>query len=263
MYYFKHTFKILILLLTGSLFFITCSEDSTGPNNNSIVGTWELTKMKMEGNGFVFEVTADELDFSLILEIHSDGTYTTTEIDQDGTSSATGEWSTKGNQLIIHEEGEVINCTYNCSSTKLTICFEEEDDEGETIILTQEFKRIDTIIDNQATINGTLSLPQPAPGKTYIVMIDNDFDGDNGQVRYKQGLCGSGSQVSYQIENVPTGTYFVYAAVFVVSDGSQGPQSGDYLGIYGGDFPNSVPANPNANVTAGTNTFNINLGIFP
>jgi len=112
-----------------------------------------------------------------------------------------------------------------------------------------------------ATINGTLNIPTDATGKSWAVLVDNDINGENGNVCFSDGTCGTGTAISYTVENVPTGTYYLYAVVFVVSDGSQGPQPGDYWGIYGGQLPNNVSDSPNANITSGSHTFDINLTI--
>ncbi|MFC2088296.1 LamG domain-containing protein [Calditrichota bacterium] len=112
------------------------------------------------------------------------------------------------------------------------------------------------------TAQGTLSLPFEAAGKMWGVLIDTDLDGDNGYTKLVTGTCGSGTNIPYSISGVPTGTYFIYAVVFVVSDGSQGPQAGDLYGIYGGEFPNNMPTNPNAKISTGTQTFDIDLVTF-
>jgi len=111
-----------------------------------------------------------------------------------------------------------------------------------------------------AKITGSLSLPAAAEGKKWVVLLDDDIDGDNGFVRADSGTCGAAMIVSYTINDPPAGSYYLYAVVFVVSDGSKGPQGGDYLGIYGGSFPDNVPTQPNATVpAAGTASFNITL----
>lgn len=120
---------------------------------------------------------------------------------------------------------------------------------------------------NEPTITtkvaGVLSLPNSAEGKNYIVAIDNDLDGDNGFAYSTIGVCGSGTQVDYSINDVAVGTYYIYAVVCVVTDCSQGPQSGDYLGFYNGTASNP-PTNANANVSSsGTVTFDITLYIIP
>jgi len=111
-----------------------------------------------------------------------------------------------------------------------------------------------------ASVTGTLQLPGEASGKKWGVLIDDDLNGDNGFIRADSGTCGSGTTVKYTIDDVAAGTYYIYAVVFVASDGRKGPQGGDYLGIYGGSFPDDVPGAPNAVVpSSGTATFNINL----
>jgi hypothetical protein len=110
-----------------------------------------------------------------------------------------------------------------------------------------------------ATVTGALNLPDDAAGKTWAVILDNDINGDNGYAFLGMGLCGSGTEVTYSVSDVTTGTYYLYAVVFVVSDGSQGPQFGDFIGIYGGEYPDNAPASPNAQIKSGTNTFDIDL----
>ena len=114
-----------------------------------------------------------------------------------------------------------------------------------------------------ATVAGTLTLPSAADGKSYYVLVDTDIDGDNGQVKMSTGICGSGTSVNYQVDGVPVGTYYVYGAVFTVSDGSQGPQTGDYFGIYGGTL-NNLPAERNVTVASGgVSSIDIVLAIVP
>ena len=111
---------------------------------------------------------------------------------------------------------------------------------------------------SNVTIEGTLTLPFEANGKTWAVLIDDDLNGDNGYVIIGMGSCGIGTNISYSINDVPTGTYYVYSAIFVVSDGSQGPQIGDLLGIYGGQ-PYNIPTSPNANISSSNLIFDIDL----
>ena len=114
-----------------------------------------------------------------------------------------------------------------------------------------------------ATVTGTLTLPDAAAGKSYGVLVDTDMNGDNGYVRMGAGTCGSGTNVNYQVDDVPVGTYFVYAAVFTVSDGSQGPQTGDYFGMYGGTL-NNPPAERNVTVASGgISSIDVLLEILP
>jgi len=111
----------------------------------------------------------------------------------------------------------------------------------------------------KATVTGTLNLPEDAAGKTWAVLFDSDIDGGNGYAFMGMGTCPSGTEVPYSVSDVATGTYYLYAIVFVGGDFTEGPQFGDFVGIYGGQYPDNAPASPNAQVTSGTNTFDIDL----
>jgi hypothetical protein len=104
----------------------------------------------------------------------------------------------------------------------------------------------DPVTATPGTVSGTLTYPAPADGKSWAVVADTDMDGDNGNVTYSLGTCGTGNSCDYTISSVPPGKYYVYAVVRVVSGLDDAPQSGDYLGVYGGTFSNPPPS---ANVT--------------
>lgn len=125
-------------------------------------------------------------------------------------------------------------------------------------------KKSPTEEDGFATVTGTLTLPAEANGRGWVVIFDTDLDPEeNNFVSSDTGTCGSGTSVNYSIADVPEGTYYLYAAVFVVSDGSQGPQSGDYVGVFGGTLFNP-PTLPNAVVpSSGTVSFDITLSVMP
>jgi hypothetical protein len=132
-------------------------------------------------------------------------------------------------------------------------------------LLYQGCSKDDNPVDNgsgTATVKGTLTIPADANGKSVYVLIDTDTDGSS----YKylaSGTCGSGTTGTYSFTNISAGTYYIYAVVFVVGNTNQGPQSGDYYGIYGGTL-NNMPSSPNAKVpSSGTATFDINLEVMP
>lgn len=113
------------------------------------------------------------------------------------------------------------------------------------------------------TVTGTLTIPAPATGKPVYVILDNDMNGDNGYKYLASGACKSGTSGTYTFNKVGAGTYYLYAVVFLSGNTNQGPQSGDYYGIYGGTM-NSPPQSPNAAVpSSGTVTFDINLDTIP
>jgi hypothetical protein len=117
------------------------------------------------------------------------------------------------------------------------------------------------VVTGTGTVSGTLTYPAPAAGAQWLVIVDNDFNGDNGWVASSSGTCGSGTTMMYSVTDVPTGTYYVYALVRVVSGPTDPPQDGDYLGIHGGSLTNS-PQSPTASVSSGgTVTCDITLGV--
>jgi len=115
-------------------------------------------------------------------------------------------------------------------------------------------------IDN--VIKGTLTLPATAPGKEFIVMIDNNNYGGDGYVAITAGTCGSGTTEFYSFEDIQPGTYYIYAFVRVMSTPNNPPASGDFAGIYGGTLANP-PSNPNAAIpNEGTVVFDISLSLY-
>ncbi len=81
------------------------------------------------------------------------------------------------------------------------------------------------------TVSGTITLPNSVINKEWLVAIDNDLDGSNGMIAHATGVVtGSTFTYSININDVPTGEYYVWAEVALV--GSLGPvESGDYLGF--------------------------------
>ena len=111
-----------------------------------------------------------------------------------------------------------------------------------------------------ATVSGTLTLPSGAAGMTYYVAVDDDVTGDNGDVASTTGSCPAGTSVPYTIANVPSGTYYVYAVVWVVGTAPDAPGAGDYYGFYGTGA--SLPPAANADVPeSGTLTCDITLSV--
>ncbi len=109
---------------------------------------------------------------------------------------------------------------------------------------------------------GTLTLPGEANGKSFAVAVDSDTTSANGFVKVTTGTCGAGTKVSYQMQEVPAGTYYLYAVVWVVSTPLTPPQTGDYVGFYG--TQGTVPPAPNATVPSeGAATFDITLIVMP
>ncbi len=109
------------------------------------------------------------------------------------------------------------------------------------------------------TVSGTItSLPASADGKDYFVSVTTDIDGE--PTSYTQGTV-SGTTIDYSIDDVPAGTYYVMAVVYVVGSGDD-PVIGDYFGAYGWDGMDD-PALMGANVTVSADTNGIDFTLTP
>lgn len=110
------------------------------------------------------------------------------------------------------------------------------------------------------TITGNLILPAAQNGDMWWIGVDDDLNPLNGLKANAEGLCGASTNVPYTINNVPAGTYYVYA--WIDANGSQmdGCDVGDYFGVYGATYPN-FPGAPNVTVIGGNTTSNININM--
>ena len=106
-----------------------------------------------------------------------------------------------------------------------------------------------------------LNLPQPAPGRPWHVGFDDNLDGN--YTWYKMGTCGQEANITLEFDDVPAGTYYLTATVFIMTDGTGPPILGDYTGVYlrRGQELGQLFA-PNATVPeSGSVTFEITLTI--
>ena len=85
-------------------------------------------------------------------------------------------------------------------------------------------------------VEGVITLPSSANDKTLWVVIDKDTDGDNGREGIAQCVCSYSLKYAYNFSNYPVGIYYIYAGVFLGSDDSGPPESGDYFGFYGSEL---------------------------
>lgn len=104
------------------------------------------------------------------------------------------------------------------------------------------------IAQSLGTISGTVTLPGTKPGENYqIIIVKNIQDVSNASNNIQTGgILGTNTSITYTINNVPAGSYYVVAAT-MPSNGA--PTFGDYVGICGATYP-SFPASPNVVVTA-------------
>ena len=114
---------------------------------------------------------------------------------------------------------------------------------------------------SRLTVTVNLTLPQPAPGRPCFIGFDEDADGDH--TWSWMGQLGQEEDYSFEFNDVPPGTYYLVATVFVVSDGTGPSIPGDYTGYYlqEGQERGEVFV-PNAIVPeSGSVTFNVTLWV--
>ncbi|HPD19063.1 MAG TPA: hypothetical protein PLF61_05325, partial [Candidatus Goldiibacteriota bacterium] len=96
-----------------------------------------------------------------------------------------------------------------------------------------------------------LFLPSIASGKTYEITFDNDKYVSNGYYLSVTGECSDATSVSRTVK-VQQGTYYLTGFVDADSSILSKITLGDYIGIYDGIWPTSIPENPNAEVNSNT-----------
>lgn len=107
-------------------------------------------------------------------------------------------------------------------------------------------------IPTTGTVSGTVTIPSSVTSRPWAVFLDTDTNGDNGFIEMVNGTI-TGTSINYSISDVAPGTYFVYAVVYAVGDGTGAPVTGDYAGIYN-PSGTGMPASANVSASAGSTT---------
>lgn len=131
---------VIVLFAFVALFSINCGDDNPAASaEESLAGTWVLTKMTVTSSGGTLTFTSDQI--SITVTIKSDHTYQATIIEQGITTPETGTWSISGNTVTFTDsDGETTAATFTIEGNKLTITFTETEN-GEVITFVQEFVR--------------------------------------------------------------------------------------------------------------------------
>lgn len=131
---------VIVLTVFIALFFINCGDDNPAASaEESLVGTWVLTKMTATSSEGTLTFTPEQI--SVTVTIKSDHTYQATIIQQGITTTETGTWSISGNTVTFTDsDGESTAVTFTIEGNELTITFTETDN-GEQVTIVQEFVR--------------------------------------------------------------------------------------------------------------------------
>jgi hypothetical protein len=140
--------KAFLPIFFLSLFILNSCEDKKSDKQDPLVGTWEAVSMSVTlDDGTFFSVPITE-DFSMILEIREDGTFTMTQTDEGETDVSSGTWSADNDRITIADQsGTSTSGTstfdYDLDGDTLTFSITEFDDDlGGSILVTIEFRRI-------------------------------------------------------------------------------------------------------------------------
>lgn len=132
-----------------------------------------------------------------------------------------------------------------------------------TINLTAFVMPETTPVTEAATVSATMSLGTDLSGRPYYIAIDTDKDYSNGTTKETTGTV-AGSSITYSFAEVPTGTYYLYAIVYMGSATSGNPQPGDYVAMNGAASIDSLPSDPNVSIPAtGNVTVNLTALVYP
>jgi hypothetical protein len=135
--------SVLVLLLIGIL--ISCSDDKksstepegNGDNDQSLVGTWKLTKILAP-----IATTPQAVGLDLTANFAADGTLQFTTVDADGTTIDGGTWSSSDGVLTITIEGEDPAASpYTVVGNIATISAFPVDFQGSVLLASLEFTK--------------------------------------------------------------------------------------------------------------------------
>jgi hypothetical protein len=142
----KKLIYILFLILFASAFIISCSDDdddsTTGPDSNdgldqSLVGTWVLTKILSP-----IAASPEDVGIALTVVFNDDGSMELTSEDAESTATYPGTWSTKNGELTITlEESEPGTSPYSINGNIATISQFPVEFQGNTILASLEFTK--------------------------------------------------------------------------------------------------------------------------
>jgi hypothetical protein len=128
----KINLKLALTILASLLMLLTfgCNKkdgnNPVGGGDSELVGSWTLTGATINpgtDSAQVFDQTLLQFaGVSIVLAINSDGSYSMTTTDPDGTSVENGNWSVTNGNITITAQGEqAFTTTYSITGNQLTL----------------------------------------------------------------------------------------------------------------------------------------------
>jgi len=132
---------ILSILLLSQLILFSC-EDKKSDKKDPLIGVWEAVSMSVSlEDGTFFSVPVGG-DFTMILEIKENGTFTMTQTDEGDTDVSYGSWSADDDMITIIDQSGTESFDYEVSEDTLRFNMTQFDDDfDEVVTITIEFKR--------------------------------------------------------------------------------------------------------------------------
>ncbi len=114
-----------IVILFSSLVFLSCDSDDTVESNSPLVGSWNLTEMRITYQGSSYTYLPHEIGLSQTLIINANGTYSAISTTPHGTQTETGTWEYSESTLTKTSDGETMLMPCTISGNVLSITFEQ------------------------------------------------------------------------------------------------------------------------------------------
>ena len=134
----KSNLVVLVIVILLSTYITNCSDDT---EEDSLIGTWVLTSMKVTYMGISTNIDPNVIGLSSwIITVKDDNTYSMSITMNSETTGGDGEWTTSGNQLVFTDMGETLEYDYSLKGDKLELSTEVIY-EGTTVPATFVFTR--------------------------------------------------------------------------------------------------------------------------
>ena len=109
--------KAFIILLLSLILFFSCGDDNesnptaSGSRDDRLIGNWALTKITIPSVSM--ELTPEQAEFMMTIDVKNDGTFSMTTTDSTGTLLESGDWSTSNSTITIsYDDGRVDELPY-------------------------------------------------------------------------------------------------------------------------------------------------------
>ena len=129
------------VLAAGAILTLACSDDNgSGPNRNSLVGTWDATSMEfvLRSNPAIRVDVVNDLAATVTVAFEDDDSFTVlVQVPGEPDEIIAGTWSVSGNTITLNPDGEPFDWQFAVSLSGDTLTLEggdvafDVDDDGD------------------------------------------------------------------------------------------------------------------------------------